>query len=97
MTFALAFTERATEDVIDAFEWYETQRIGLGDQFLDSLERTLDLARLMPEVGPDVHRGLRRLLMRTFPYAIYYRVADNKIEVRGCLHQRRARRAWRRR
>lgn len=60
------------------------------------LVRFLDLLRDMPELGAVVHGGLRRILLVRFPYAIYYRITD-KIEVRGCLHQRRHPRAWRRR
>jgi plasmid stabilization system protein ParE len=89
MTYALAFTERAAADIINAFEWYDRQRSGLGDEFLDALSRTFELAQLMPAAGPEVHRGLRRLLLRKFPFAIYYRIDAGVIEIRGCLHQRR--------
>jgi plasmid stabilization system protein ParE len=51
----------------------------------------------MPEAGPIVHRDLRRLLLRSFPFAIYYRLTVERVEVRACLHQRRHPGAWRRR
>ncbi len=97
MSSALAFTARARTDISNAFKWYETQRIGLGDEFLDALDRTFELVQFMPEAGPDVHRGLRRLLMTKFPYAIYYRKLDGRVEIRGCLGQVRNPRRWRRR
>ena len=89
MTYALAFTERAATDVINAFEWYEAQRSGLGSEFIAALNRTFELLQQMPGAGPEVHAGIRRLLLKRFPYAIYYRIEGSIVEVRGCLHQRR--------
>jgi plasmid stabilization system protein ParE len=92
---SLAFTERAAVDIQDAFEWYDMQRAGLGEEFGAALALTFDLIQLIPEAGPLVHGDLRRLLLRRFPYAIYYRLTDDRIEVRACLHQRRHARVWR--
>ena len=89
MTYSLAFTERAATDIINAFEWYEAQRSGLGDEVIAALNRTFELLQQMPSAGPEVHAGLRRVLPRRFPYSIYYRIAGDIVEVRGCLHQRR--------
>ena len=94
MTYTLAFTERAAVDIINAFEWYETQRSGLGDEFRDALDRTFDLVRQMPETGPVVHAGLRRLLLKRFPFAIYYRLDAEIVVIHGCLHQRRDPLTW---
>jgi plasmid stabilization system protein ParE len=73
MTRTLAFTGRATTDITDAFEWYARQRSGLGEEFRAALSRAFDLINLMPEAGPLGHGDLRRLLLlRKFPFAIYY-------------------------
>jgi plasmid stabilization system protein ParE len=97
MTYALAFTERAAIDIINAFEWYDAQRSGLGDEFRNALSRTFDLIQQMPQAGPEVHLGLRRLLLKRFPFAIYYRLDADLAEIRGCLHQRRDPGSWLRR
>jgi plasmid stabilization system protein ParE len=94
MTYPLAFTERAAVDIINAFEWYEARRSGLGVEFHDALNRTFELIEHMPTAGPEVHHGLRRLLLKRFPFAIYYRIDEEIVEVRGCLHQRRDPGAW---
>lgn len=51
----------------------------------------LDLLPETPELGPVAHRDLRRVLLRRFPYAVYYRIAAPTIEVRACLHHRQDR------
>ena len=54
---------------------------------------------LVPEVGPTVYQGLRRVLLHRFPYSVYYRLLPSltTIEVRACVHQRRHPRSWRHR
>lgn len=82
----LAFTPRASADVEEAYHWYEDQRAGLGGRFQTEIDRVLYVISTMPEAGPAVHRDLRRLLVHRFPYALYYRVTPDLVEVRGCLH-----------
>ena len=89
MTRSLAFTKLASTDVEDAHGWYEARRPGLGDEFEAALDRALRLIREMPEIGPVVHRQLRRVMVPRFPYCLYYEFDDARIEVRACLHQRR--------
>lgn len=89
MNRRLAFTSRASADVEEAFAWYEAHRVGLGADFQTELTRVLQLLEAMPEAGPVVHRDLRRLLVKRFPFALYYRLTETAIEIRGCLHQRR--------
>lgn len=91
------FTPLASVDIEDAHSWYESQRLGLGANFRDALEGVLKLLIQFPDAGPLAHRELRRVLVPRFPYAVYYRVVRQGIEVRGCLHQHRDPRAWRRR
>jgi plasmid stabilization system protein ParE len=43
----------------------------------------------MLELGPLFHRAVRRIPIPRFPYALYYEIGDETIEVRACLHQRR--------
>ena len=90
MTRPLAFTVQASTDVQTAIEWYEAQRPGLGAEFLDVLGFVIAILPDFPLRGPLVFSNVRRLLLPRFPYAVYYRVQDDQIEIRGCLHQRRA-------
>lgn len=44
MTRSIRFDPAARLEVIEAVVWYDDQRIGLGDEFLDTIELSLDLA-----------------------------------------------------
>lgn len=91
------FTALAARDVDEAFAWYEERRQGLGVEFEAALAATLVLLRQAPEAGPPVHRDIRRVLLPRFPYALYYRLAADIIEVRGVFHQARDPARWRQR
>ena len=97
MTYRLEFRPEASADVAEAFSWYEAQRPGLGAEFEAELDHTLRLITTMPAMGRIVHRMLRRASVHRFPFAIYYTLSADLIEIRGVLHNSRHPRTWRRR
>ena len=78
-----------------AREWYDGQRPGLGEDFVRSLEQVIDLVSELPEAFPEIAVGLRRALLGRFPYALYYRLDRDVIEVIACLHTRMSPSRWR--
>ena len=99
MTWTIQFTGLAEDDVDEAYARYSSSRRGLGDEFLADMDAVIQMLVQVPEVGPAVHQGLRRVLLHRFPYSVYYRLLPSltTIEVRACVHQRRHPRSWRRR
>ena len=81
-------------DLDGAFVWYEAQRESLGYAFLDAVEATFARIRRAPEQFPILERGVRRALVRRFPYAVYYLVTPDSIDVLACVHVRRHPRRW---
>lgn len=63
----------AEHDLESAYAFYEGQRPGLGDYFLNSLYADLDSLAFYAGIHRAVF-GSHRLLARTFPYAVYYDV-----------------------
>ena len=89
------FRSEAASDVVLAREWYDGQRPGLGDDFVRSFERVIGLVSEHPEAFPEIAVGLRRALLGRFPYAVYYRLDDDLVDVIACLHTRRSPSRWR--
>lgn len=85
----------AESDLDHAARWYNDQRPGLGLRFLDSMNQVFERIRIAPLQFPSVSPGLRRALLQTFPYAVYFRVTDEAIVVLAVLHLRRDPRTWR--
>ena len=49
MDYALVFRPEVRDELNEAYNWYESQQRGLGDQFLDCVDETVNRIRLMPE------------------------------------------------
>jgi plasmid stabilization system protein ParE len=74
----------ARNDIFEAASFYETQREGLGDEFIESVFADLDIL----EQQAGVHRtinGCHRKLTTRFPYGIYYLVDNPIVDVVAIL------------
>lgn len=78
----------AVSDLVEAARFYERQRVGLGEQFTDAM--FMQLAYLATVAGGDeVVFGLHRMLAKKFPYALYYQVVGELVDVVAILDCRR--------
>ncbi len=84
----------AEADLAEARAWYDHQRAGLGDEFLDDAEATIRNIPLSALAHPIIHRSTRRRRLKRFPYAAYYRVTRDALIVLGVLHVRRNPTIW---
>lgn len=71
-------------DLLEGYSFYEMQAEGLGSYFLDSLYADIESLVLYAN-SHEIHFGYHRLLARRFPYAIFYRVNAEVIEVWAVL------------
>ncbi len=70
----------ALRDLEDGKGFYERQRAGLGMYFLDSLLSDIDALLIHAGVHQQ-YFGYFRTLSKRFPYAIYYTLEDECIDV----------------
>jgi plasmid stabilization system protein ParE len=95
VTRPLILRPEAEADVEAAYSWYEEREPGLGAEFLRAVEASLSSIERDPELYPKQYKRARRALLRRFPYALFYVVTSDLIEVIGCIHTRRHPRRWR--
>lgn len=81
---------QAFADIKEAAEWYETQCSGLGAEFVWEIDLAVKKVRDNPRFFPQVYRGIRRVLSKKFPYAIYYLLNEREIRILAVLHQSRS-------
>jgi len=94
MNYALVFRLEVREELNEAYRWYESQKRGLGDEFLDCVDEMLNRICLMPESYAIVYRDVRRAVVRRFPYAVYYRIVSSRVIVTAIFHSRRDPKSW---
>ena len=90
-------TPEAEADLGDAFAWYEEQVPGLGREFVLTAEEHLVRIGSNPLQYQQVYRGVRRAVMRRFPYAVFYMVEESVAVVLAVQHQARDPEHWKRR
>lgn len=86
----LAFTPRALASLRGVDRYLRERSPMEADRVLAEIERSCDLLREQPWIGPPIPgTGLRRHITRRYRYRVIYRVAGNLVEVRDVMHPRR--------
>jgi plasmid stabilization system protein ParE len=89
------FLRKAAEDDIDAARSrYDAERPGLGGEFLDEVATVINAVSDNPERPPIYYRGFRRILMRRFPYKIFYLLDKPRVIVFRVLHGKQDHPRW---
>jgi len=53
MNYVLVFCPQVRDELDEAYNWYENQQSGLGEEFLDCIDEKLNAICLLPESYPD--------------------------------------------
>ena len=81
-------------DIDDAYQWYESKRKGLGQNFLLCVEEAFSRASRKPNIYSIVHKNIRRVLIHRFPFGIFFVENEECISVLAVLHSRRNPKMW---
>jgi toxin ParE1/3/4 len=81
--------------MIEASVFYEARSDGLGFEFLDGVQRVIDLVREHPKLGKSVGGGFRRAVLRRFPFSLIYSEGPTEIVIIAVAHQKRRPGYWR--
>ena len=82
-------------EVTEVFDYLENIRDGLGDRFLADLEKLYGRLTALPESCREVLPRVRQATLLTFPYAVYYTIVGDTIEVIAVVHFARHPNVWR--
>lgn len=86
MAFNLIVRLEAEQDLYAAFQWYEGRRTGLGHDFLLQVDAGFRFLERTPLVFPEIYRGIRRHLIKRFPYKIYYLVEESTVVILAVVY-----------
>lgn len=84
-------------EIQEAFRHYQEISEGLGFEFMRSLDAALQSVKRNPFAYQKIYKEVRRVLIRKFPYAIFYVAEENRLVVIACYHQKRSEIDWLRR
>ena len=92
--YRLLIRPEARAEAAEAAAWYEARETGLGRDFLRTFRAATDLLRRNPQHYQTVFAEMRRVLLRRFPYGVFYEIHGSEVVVLGCLHEARDPVAW---
>ena len=81
--------DKAEDDLVNGFAFYESQQSGLGAYFRESLSADIDSLRIHGGVHRIVYRNYHRALSKRFPFAIFYTVSSNTVFIQAVVDCRR--------
>ena len=98
MSYRLSLRSAAEADIAEAARWYGARQPGLGEAFIDEVDRAL--VRVLENLFafPVIYRrrAVRRILTDRFPYRIFFSLlGEYTVVVHAVLHGRRHDRRWR--
>jgi hypothetical protein len=81
MAYKIEFRPLATIEIIEAYDWYELQRTGLGQEFLSELENFNTSLLFNPFAYSYYDEPVRQGKINRFPYVVVYEVVENSIVI----------------
>lgn len=87
--YQLILKHRAVTMVRKAYNWYEKQKKGLGEEFLLELDVYYKKIERTPQFYGKIEKGYRQVRLKRFPYVIVYDIIINEVVVFAVFHTSR--------
>jgi plasmid stabilization system protein ParE len=99
MNWKVVARPQAQDDAIEAAAWYETQRAGLGAEFIEEVFAVFDALEINPLLNCRQHptKNIRWRYPKRFPYRVIYEVIEDDalVIIAAVVHAVRHDRVWR--
>ncbi|QQL44456.1 type II toxin-antitoxin system RelE/ParE family toxin [Sulfuriroseicoccus oceanibius] len=86
---ALVISKGAVQDIRDGSSFYDALDLGLGEYFTSTMIAEIEGLRITGGTHRKAYADYHRLLVRKFPYAVYYTSEDDRIIVWAVVDCRR--------
>ena len=92
----------AKKELTRSITWYDHQREGLGEEFLNNFARAVRSIQENPKgytrmLGEPTRREVRGYVMKRFPFVVVYEVLADEISISAVAHGRKRPGYWKRR
>ena len=94
--FHIIIKPRASNELSRAYYWYEDCSPGLGERFKRAFDVSLKWVKTHPTRYAVVYKNVRSLVMKAFPYKIFYRITGSEVKILTVIHTARSDSRWKR-
>ena len=85
----ISIHETAEIEIIEAADFYDLENPGLGNVFIDEIQRAIEIIAQFPEAGPLILGRVRKKALVKFPYSLFYSTRSNEFRLLAVAHQKR--------
>ncbi len=89
MAYTVSVKPGAEEDIEHAYNWYEDQRQGLGEEFLTELVYCYKKLEQHPTAFGKVFKTYRQVALKRFPYVVVFEVSKSEVIIYAIFHTSR--------
>lgn len=94
MSLPVVFRRAARSEFDDAALRYEAGCASVGAALVTAIDQAVALAAENPLRHPVIHRNLRRVRARRFPYSVFYLAEKQRVVVLATFHASRSHAVW---
>ncbi len=84
-----SFHPEAEREFRAAIEHYESCEPGLGQEFAAEVASTIRQVLAFPKAWPQIDPGIRRSLVRRFPYGVLFEELSGRVHILAIMHLHR--------
>ena len=85
----------ARRELKDAVQYYNAQRVSLGEEFRDEVWETIQRIKKFSEAWQPLSASIRRCQMNRFPYGLIYTASVGEVLIIAVAHLHRSPEYWR--
>ena len=89
MTATISIHEIAEAEINEAADFYDLESPGLGNAFIDEIQRALQRTVEFPTAAPLVGGRVRQRIVTEFPYSLVYSVRQSEIRILAVARHKR--------
>jgi toxin ParE1/3/4 len=95
--YKINFLPESVDDIEQAKTWYNQQKLSLGEEFVDEVEKIVDIIQYNPYQFSEKYKKMRQVKTARFPYLISYIIENMEIIILSVLHGKRNPKEFKRR
>ncbi|HVU55599.1 MAG TPA: type II toxin-antitoxin system RelE/ParE family toxin [Puia sp.] len=89
MAHNLVLKPEVESDIEHAFNWYEDQKEGLGEEFLSELTIYYKKLENTPTAFGKIKKNYRQVALKRFPYVIVFEIIKTEVVIYAVFHTSR--------
>jgi len=92
--FSIEVSDDAEADLDKSHEFYFQETPKVADAFFRRINLSFEKIKQNPYSSPNVHKNVKKFVVKKFPFVIYYQIVDSVIRVIAIFHTSRNPEIW---